>query len=311
MRVAVPFGPYRGQGPRRLWDNLAEGWRRTPWPAGAEVRDAPAVAVVTVNYNTAELTAHLLYSLFRVLEPRSLARVVVVDNDSDDGSAALLSALRDRGLIDLVRNQWLTYHGPGLNRGLSHLARLQQRGAADTDLVWVLDSDVVVLRPQVLTDAVRSLTSNRAALAAELGPEEPALLPKGCFYVSSMLIDPGRAWRRGVRPFWEHGSPGAGMQRSLEDRREPMVEFPFYRDQYLLHLGQGTLDRLVARNDRANRYYQWATRPRSYTYHYSGNPDGARHYDAFLRRFQADVPVLSPDALAGACQLQARVSFPL
>jgi len=310
MRVAVPFGPYRGQGPRRLLDNLAEAWRRTPWPAGGEMREPPTVAVVTVSYNTAELTSHLLYSLFRVLEPGSLERVVVVDNNSDDESPVLLSALRDRGLIDLVRNRRLTYHGPGLNRGVSHLAGLQRTGRANTGLVWVLDSDVIVLRPQVLSDARRALVSNGAALAGEIGPEEPALLPMGCFYLSSMLVDPRRAWRRGIRPFWEHGSPSAGMQLSLRDRRERLTEFPFYRDRYLLHLGQGTIDRLVQRNERSNRYYGWATRPRSYTYHYSGNPDGARQYDAFLRRFQADVPVLSPEGLAAACQVEERVSFP-
>src|SRR5260370_21152425 len=121
MRVAVPFGPYRGRGPRRLLDNLVEAWRRTPWPAGEEMREPPTVAVVTVSYNTAELTSHLLYSLFRVLEPDSLERVVVVDNDSDDDSLVLLSALRDRGLLDLVRIRRLIFHGLVLNRGVSSL----------------------------------------------------------------------------------------------------------------------------------------------------------------------------------------------
>ena len=47
------------------------------------------VAVVTVSYNTRELTALLLWSLRRILAWESL-EIVVVDNGSKDGSAELL-----------------------------------------------------------------------------------------------------------------------------------------------------------------------------------------------------------------------------
>ena len=51
------------------------------------------VAVITVSFNTRELTALLLWSLRRVLEWESL-EAIVVDNGSKDGSAELLRRFR-------------------------------------------------------------------------------------------------------------------------------------------------------------------------------------------------------------------------
>jgi dolichyl-phosphate beta-glucosyltransferase len=61
-----------------------------PWPDRPAAPDR--VAVVTVSYNTCELTALLLWSLRRVLEWEPL-EIVVVDNGSKDGSAELLAKI--------------------------------------------------------------------------------------------------------------------------------------------------------------------------------------------------------------------------
>jgi hypothetical protein len=58
------------------------------WPDGPVT--AGRAAVITVSYNTRELTALLLWSLRRVLDWEPL-EVVVVDNGSKDGSAELLA----------------------------------------------------------------------------------------------------------------------------------------------------------------------------------------------------------------------------
>lgn len=74
----------------------------TWWPAEPET--APdRVAVVTVSYNTRELTAFLLWSLHRVVSWPDL-EIVVVDNGSRDGSAQLLAGAARAGACVLVRN---------------------------------------------------------------------------------------------------------------------------------------------------------------------------------------------------------------
>lgn len=72
------------------------------------------MAVVAVSYNTRDLTALLLWSLYRVLEWRALD-VLVVDNGSKDGSAELRAQSQDAGLCDLIANDANVSHGPALN----------------------------------------------------------------------------------------------------------------------------------------------------------------------------------------------------
>ena len=71
------------------------------------------VAVVTVSYNTRELTALLLWSLRRILEWESL-EIVVVDNGSKDGSAELLAKIDAAGGCRLIPNASNIMHGPAL-----------------------------------------------------------------------------------------------------------------------------------------------------------------------------------------------------
>ena len=299
---------WRSQGPRRLVENGWERLRRRPWPT--EGPRTWRTSAVVVSYNTAELLAHLLYSLHRVLEPGSVERIVVVENDSNDGTVELLADMERRGLIEVVPNRHLTYHGPGLNRGIAYLADARRRGDIDSDVVWVLDSDAIILRPDALEGALSRLQSCGAAVAAERGPVEAGLVPEGLPYIMSMLLDARRVWQRGVQPFWEHGAPNVGLYLSLARRGLEVAEFPFFADNYVLHLGQGTIDALLQHTDTKNRYYSWAARPRTFTYHWQGNPRGAAIYDAFLAQFDADVGgELSAASLAGACLLPSRLRF--
>jgi GT2 family glycosyltransferase len=96
--------------------------------------------VVTVSWNTCELTALLLWSLRRVDVD---AGVVVVDNGSTDGSVAMLRTAAEAGRCTLLVNERNVGHGPALDQALASLRGVGGR-------VWVLDSDCVVARAGVL-----------------------------------------------------------------------------------------------------------------------------------------------------------------
>ena len=98
------------------------------------------VAVITVSFNTRELTALLLWSLRRILEWDSL-EIVVVDNGSKDGSAELLAGIAAAGGCRLLANATNRAHGPALTQAMSFLA---SRESDLPEWVWVLDSDVVI-----------------------------------------------------------------------------------------------------------------------------------------------------------------------
>jgi hypothetical protein len=79
------------------------------WPDGPVTPGR--VAVITVSYNTRELTALLLWSLRRILSWESL-EIVVVDNGSKDGSADLLAKVDAAGGCRLIANAGNAMHGP-------------------------------------------------------------------------------------------------------------------------------------------------------------------------------------------------------
>jgi hypothetical protein len=289
-------------------------WLRPDWPRrhalGAFATDdafrGPSgsgnVAIVAVNYNTAEHLAHLLFSLFRILGRDQFCRVVVVDNASTDASVELLTALRDAGLVDAILNRRQRYHGPALNQAMNHLTRLARRtsAAADRgqpiDYTWVLDSDTVVLRADSVQDAVRAAVATRAGLLGQVQYQE---MPEGYAHVSSVLIDPARVWRRRIAPFYESGTPAEGLHASLRRAGVPIVDFPYRSANYVLHLGSRTLRSIRRQADAVNRYYDWACDGELFSFH--DNPAGQAIYDRFLGAFREEVPSLDPARLVAAC----------
>ena len=131
------------------------------WPDGPVTPGR--VAVITVSYNTRELTALLLWSLRRVLAWKSL-EIVVVDNASKDGSADLLAKIDAAGGCRLIPNAGNTMHGPALTQAMSFLASRRIRLPR---WVWVLDSDAVISRPDSLKKAVERAEETDAAVVGE------------------------------------------------------------------------------------------------------------------------------------------------
>lgn len=281
--------------------------KRTPWPISREVAaaDGRRLGIVVANFNTRLLIAQLVFSLYRLLGRSEFAQIVVVDNASTDGSLELLDALYEARLIHLIRNRSQGYHGPALTRGISWLAHRQPTLPADKrlDCVWVMDSDVIVLRRDTVRDALRVFEeSDAAAVGQKTGdPAYNELLQHNpeMLHPCSLMLDPTRIWQDPIPRFLEDGAPSTALQVAADAQGLRLVEFPFVEDGYLLHLGRGTLREVADRNDAANRYYNWAVDHRDY--HFAGKADGIELLAAFTDLFDEEVGDLTPASLVIAC----------
>lgn len=265
------------------------------------------MAIVFVNYNTLELTAYLLFSIFRVLGRDQISRIVAVDNNSTDGSRQLLEAFASQGMLDLIANRRQYYHGPAINQAITFLAAQQHKKEGKRiDYIWILDSDVILLRRDAVHNAVRFLEIQKAAA---VGQFQYDALPEGYAHVSSLLIDPAKTWRRHIAPFDNSGAPAANFQRSMRAQGLKIGNFPYRSDHYLLHLARGTLKAINNKEDRGNLYYQWATTHAEH--HYHGDPGGRLIHECFLDIFRQEVLELSNEKIVAACRKPGLIEIPL
>lgn len=119
------------------------------------------IAVVIVNYRTAEHVERCLTSLEKEVRTVPGTCVLVSDNNSLDGSVGRLRAfVEDRGyswvtLLPLVRNGGFSY---GNNAAIRHLLSATTK----PDLIWLLNPDTVV-NPGALAAVVRFMQAHPRA----------------------------------------------------------------------------------------------------------------------------------------------------
>ena len=263
------------------------------WPNTSSTK-GDRVAVVTVSYNTKELTALLLWSLRTVLDWPAL-EIVVVDNGSKDGSAQLLAEAEDAGICAYIRNESNHTHGPGLNQGISWLA--SRRGPLPT-WIWVLDSDVVVARPDALTVSLTLAEHESAALLGEPWWDQWHNVDR--FQTYSLLFKPAEVWQPGAKPFAEGGDPSFELLNSAMERGVKLAKFPFVADSYIIHRGRGSLAAVVASGELSNPQYEWAVT--HHEPHFGLVPGARERYLELLRTFREDVGEISGSTLASACE---------
>ena len=255
------------------------------------------VAVVTVSYNTRELTALLLWSLRRILVWESL-EIVVVDNGSTDGSAELLAKIDAAGGCRLIPNTGNTMHGPALTQAISFLA---SRRSGLPRWVWVVDSDVVVSRPDALEKAVERAEETDAAIVGESWWDPWHNTDR--FLAYSLLIDPVRVWRDGIEPFVGGGDPAFDLLQSAKAQGETLSEFPFVRDRYVIHRGRGSLFAAWQSGDITHPSYDWA---RDHHEPHFGLVEGAAaKHDELMNAFRAEVGPLDGQTAVAALTIRA------
>ena len=121
------------------------------------------ILITIVNYNTAELLSHLLYSLYRVIghRPLRMCDILVIDNNSSDLSVPIIKAMQRNKLIRSIINKEQLYHARGLNQGLEIALK------ENYDIFWALDSDIVILRTRILRDAINSFENHKLDMMAQ------------------------------------------------------------------------------------------------------------------------------------------------
>jgi glycosyltransferase involved in cell wall biosynthesis len=262
------------------------------WPSAPEA-SGERVAVVSVSYNTRELTGFLLWSLRRIVDWPGL-EIVIVDNGSQDGSAELLAEASRAGVCTLLANDVNRQHGPALNQGISWLAA---RPGSLPSWIWVLDSEAVATRPDALSAALAVARGDGAAVAGE--PQWDQSLQVERLELYSLLLNPALVWRPGIGPFTDGGDPSFELLSSAARAGLRLTAFPFTADGHVIHRGRSSLATVFAADDRSHPLYDWATG--HHDPHFGEVPGADQRYEALLRAFRQETGTLTGTSLAAAC----------
>jgi glycosyltransferase involved in cell wall biosynthesis len=235
----------------------------------------------------------LLWSLRRVMNWPGL-EIVIVDNGSRDGSAELLAEAGQAGVCVLLANDVNRQHGPGLNQGISWLA---SRPGPKPAWIWILDSDVVAARPDVLSAALAVADRGRAALVGE--PQWDPWHQVERLGVHSLLLDPAQVWRPGIGPFTDGGDPAFDLLSSAARSGLRTAAFPFTAEGHVIHRGRGSLAAVFAAADRTHPLYNWAAG--HHDPHFGEVPGADQRYKALLQAFRNETGTLTGMSLAAAC----------
>jgi hypothetical protein len=265
------------------------------WPSA---RRGTGVAIVTVNYNTRDYIALLLWSISRTVR-ESLHSLIVVDNGSTDGSVELLTGCADAGLCTLIANDTNRYHGPALNQALSHLATVACEPMSEpARWVWVIDSDCVVVKPETLSAATSAASAQHAALLGERRWDPWHRCDR--LAAHSLLLDPEQVWQPNIARFEPGGDPSYELERSCLEAGVPVLAFPFVSEGYVIHRGRSTLDGVRERRETANGLYEWATT--HHEPHFELVPGARQTYARLVEAFHQAVPVVDAASLVEASQ---------
>lgn len=282
-------------------------WPREPSPSRSP--ESARIGVVIASYNTREILHGCLFSLLRVLADPRVVHVVVVDNASTDGTPELLSALQEAGLIQALLNPRQRSHGPALNQGLEWLRQKQIESASGSriDWVWILDSDALILRPDVLDAVLPRMVAEQAGVAGEFLSREMTPEIDGYAHPCSLMLRPADVWRRPIPPFDRSGAPAMRMQQRMAALGWKRLDFPFMSAGYVLHLGCSALQAVWRNQERGHPLFVWSAKENQP--HYHGNPQGPRRWRAFQQVLQRELDGEDLDSFVRVLARKTRVEL--
>lgn len=267
------------------------------WPISTTTEPPRGVIVATVNYNTKEHIAHLLWSLYRFLGDE-LRSIVVVDNGSTDGSLELLQAMATVDLCELIVNQQNAHHGPALSQAISYIAGSYQPQTGPRPWLWLLDSDCMIAHENAAQHAIRAAHAANASLIGEAYWNRWNAVEQFAGY--SLLLDPAHVWRAEVGSIPDGGDPIGDFEKACRANGLSTLSFPFVKEGYLIHVGRSTLAAVHERHETANPLYEWAKE--HHEPHFQELPHAQARYAELVAEFNREVPNLHVDALIRSCQ---------
>ena len=188
------------------------------------------ITAIIVNYKTFDLTRQAIWSLHGHYPSLS---IVVVDNNSRDGSAEKLQELEQAiAPMELQLNDQNLHHGPGMDQ----VARL-----VGTTFFLTFDSDALLYRPGLLEAMKAEITPETYAIGHQIFLDKKGFKTKpdkGIPYVHPFCALFRAAAYKDLPPFAKHGSPCLENEKqALADGRQ-LQHFPVKK--YVYHMWEGT-----------------------------------------------------------------------
>ncbi len=267
---------------RRYADWARVGWSKLGAASHCEAFDGRLrVALLSVSFNTRELTKLMLLSLADQPWAQQLGRVVIVDNGSQDGSPDLLDQLARSTRIECVHNTGPSSHGFGLRRAVSWIEQTEAGWPSErrSNVYLVADTDIIFLRADTLSACSQALSASDVGALGELQFDlgEPYAHPCCLFVRRDALADP-RVW-----PFVDHGAPALWLERSLRCAGRIVLDFPLRSQDHIVHRGRASIaavNALGLSSPYANVRHDA---------HFHGNPRGAELWAALEERHRDHV----------------------
>ncbi len=119
-------------------------------------QEKPFVQIIIVTWNRKNDVLRLLAQLQKINYPAGRFAIMVVDNNSDDGTIEALE--RNFPHVEIIRNSTNSGGAGGFNAGM----RWALEHRPESEFLWLLDNDVLV-DPEALTALVDVLRKNPAA----------------------------------------------------------------------------------------------------------------------------------------------------
>jgi GT2 family glycosyltransferase len=181
-----------------------------------------SVLVVIVHYRTPALTIECLRSLEAEVRAYRNASVVVVDNQSQDGSAARLAeAIRSQGWSSWARLVESPVNG-GFAYGNNHVIGPALATGNPPDYFWLLNPDTTIY-PGSMTSLIDFLAAHpKAGLAGSAIEEKPGVLWPYAFRFPSLLSEFDDGLRLGLVS--RLLAPWAILER-MDQNRESRVDW--------------------------------------------------------------------------------------